>query len=187
MFTDGHPIGLHLRLKRQHAPFGTQGKGETHTVAIPAPHLQNPDTLIGIAASGSTPYVIGALTQARAAGILTASISSNPDSPMAEVADVAIEVIVGPEFVTGSSRMKSGTAQKMVLNMISTSVMICLGRVKGNRMVNMQLTNKKLVDRGTKMVAEALSRPYDQAHRLLCTYGSVQAAIDAVNQGKEQP
>lgn len=114
------------------------------------------DTVIGIAASGTTPYVIGALRKAREQGILTASISSNPDSPMAAEADIAIEMIVGPEFVTGSSRMKSGTGQKMILNMISTSVMIQLGRVKGNRMVNMQLTNQKLIDRGTRMVAAEL-------------------------------
>lgn len=136
------------------------------------------DTVIGIAASGTTPYVIGALRKAREQGILTASISSNPDSPMAAEADVAIEMIVGPEFVTGSSRMKSGTGQKMILNMISTSVMIKLGRVKGNRMVNMQLTNQKLVDRGTRMVAEELGFSYGQSQRLLLMYGSVKAAID---------
>lgn len=136
------------------------------------------DTVIGIAASGTTPYVIGALRKAREQGILTASISSNPDSPMAAEADVAIEMIVGPEFVTGSSRMKSGTGQKMILNMISTSVMIKLGRVKGNRMVNMQLTNQKLVDRGTRMVAEELGVNYGQSQRLLLMYGSVKAAID---------
>ena len=137
------------------------------------------DTVIGIAASGTTPYVIGALRKAREQGILTASISSNPDSPMAMEADVSIEMIVGPEFVTGSSRMKSGTGQKMILNMISTSVMIRLGRVKGNRMVNMQLTNQKLIDRGTRMVAEELSLPYNQSRHLLLMYGSVQAAVDA--------
>ena len=129
------------------------------------------DTVIGIAASGTTPYVIGALRKAREQGILTASISSNPDSPMAMEADVSIEMIVGPEFVTGSSRMKSGTGQKMILNMISTSVMIRLGRVKGNRMVNMQLTNQKLIDRGTRMVAEELNLPYNQSRHLLLMYG----------------
>ena len=112
------------------------------------------DTLVGIAASGTTPYVIGALRRARAEGLLTASISCNPDSPMAAEAEIAIEPVVGPEFVTGSTRMKSGTAQKMVLNMITTTAMIRLGRVKGNRMVNMQLTNQKLVDRGTRMIME---------------------------------
>lgn len=136
------------------------------------------DTVIGIAASGTTPYVIGALRKAREQGILTASISSNPDSPMAAEADIAIEMIVGPEFVTGSSRMKSGTGQKMILNMISTSVMIQLGRVKGNRMVNMQLTNQKLIDRGTRMVADELGLSYDQSQRLLLMYGSVKAAIE---------
>ena len=137
------------------------------------------DTVIGIAASGTTPYVIGALRKARLQGNLTASISSNPDSPMSKEVDIAIEMIVGPEFVTGSSRMKSGTGQKMILNMISTSVMIKLGRVKGNRMVNMQLTNNKLIDRGTRMVAEALQIDYNHAHRLLLLYGSVDQAISS--------
>lgn len=136
------------------------------------------DTVIGIAASGTTPYVIGALRKAREQGILTASISSNPDSPMAAEADIAIEMIVGPEFVTGSSRMKSGTGQKMILNMISTSVMIQLGRVKGNRMVNMQLTNQKLIDRGTRMVADELGLSYGQSQRLLLMHGSVKEAIE---------
>ena len=112
-------------------------------------NITDKDTVIGIAASGTTPYVIGALHEAREHGILTACITSNPDSPMAAESDVPIEMIVGPEYVTGSSRMKSGTGQKMILNMITTSVMIQLGRVKGNKMVNMQLSNKKLVDRGT--------------------------------------
>lgn len=142
-------------------------------------HIHSDDTLIGIAASGTTPYVIGALRKARENRILTASISCNPDSPMAQEADVAIEPIVGPEFVTGSTRMKSGTAQKMVLNMITTSVMIKLGRVKGNRMVNMQLTNLKLVDRGTRMIMEELHLEYDQAKNLLLLHGSVQEAIDS--------
>ncbi|MCD7976703.1 MAG: N-acetylmuramic acid 6-phosphate etherase [Tannerellaceae bacterium] len=137
------------------------------------------DTVIGIAASGTTPYVIGALRQARNKGILTASISSNPDSPMAQEADIAIEMIVGPEYVTGSSRMKSGTGQKLVLNMITTTTMIKLGRVKGNRMVNMQLTNAKLMDRGTRMIAEELDLPYDQAKNLLLLHGSVKKAMDA--------
>mgnify|MGYP001777606544 FL=1 len=141
--------------------------------------VNNLDTVIGIAASGTTPYVVGALRAARAHGILTASISSNPDSPIAHEADVPIEMIVGPEFVTGSSRMKSGTGQKMILNMISTSVMIQLGRVKGNRMVNMQLTNQKLVDRGTRMVADELGLDYEQAKRLLLLHGSVKKAVDA--------
>ena len=137
------------------------------------------DTVVGIAASGTTPYVIGALRKARENGILTASISSNPEAPISKEADIAIEMIVGPEFVTGSSRMKSGTGQKMILNMITTSTMIQLGRVKGNRMVNMQLSNQKLVDRGTRMVAEELGIEYEQAKRLLLLYGSVKKAVDA--------
>ena len=140
------------------------------------------DTVVGIAASGTTPYVIGALRKARENGILTASISSNPEAPISKEADIAIEMIVGPEFVTGSSRMKSGTGQKMILNMITTSTMIQLGRVKGNRMVNMQLSNQKLVDRGTRMVAEELGIEYEQAKRLLLLYGSVKKAVDAYHE-----
>ena len=146
-------------------------------------HVNRLDTVIGIAASGTTPYVIGALRQARIHGLLTASISSNPDSPMSQVADVAIEMIVGPEFITGSSRMKSGTGQKMILNMISTSIMIQLGRIKGNRMVNMQLTNQKLIDRGTRMIAEELGIDYEQAHHLLLIHGSVKDTIDFYRKG----
>lgn len=142
-------------------------------------HINTNDTLVGIAASGTTPYVIGALRKARSEGILTASISCNPDSPMAAEAEIAIEPIVGPEFVTGSTRMKSGTAQKMVLNMITTSTMIKLGRVKGNRMVNMQLTNQKLVDRGTCMIMEELRLDYEQSKNLLLLHGSVREAIDS--------
>ena len=143
------------------------------------------DTVVGIAASGTTPYVIGALRQARSQGILTAAISCNPQSPMAAEADIAIEPVVGPEFVTGSTRMKSGTAQKMILNMISTATMIQLGRVKGNRMVNMQLTNQKLVDRGTRMIMDELPLDYDAAQRLLLMYGSVKEAIQAYSAAKE--
>jgi len=137
------------------------------------------DTVIGIAASGTTPYVIGALHEARARGILTACITSNPDSPLAAEADFPIEMIVGPEFVTGSSRMKSGTGQKMILNMITTTVMIKLGRVKGNMMVNMQLTNQKLIDRGTRMIVKELGLDYDHAKAMLLLHGSVKDAIDA--------
>ena len=142
-------------------------------------HINTNDTMVGIAASGTTPYVIGALRKARSEGILTASISCNPDSPMAAEAEIAIEPVVGPEFVTGSTRMKSGTAQKMVLNMITTSTMIKLGRVKGNRMVNMQLTNQKLVDRGTRMIMEELRLDYEQSKNLLLLHGSVREAIDS--------
>lgn len=136
------------------------------------------DTLVGIAASGTTPYVIGAIEKARQQGILTAAITGNPGSPLALAVEIPIEVVVGPEYVTGSSRMKSGTAQKMILNMISTSVMIKLGRVKGNRMVNMQLTNSKLVDRGTRMVAQELGISYEAANRLLLEQGSARKAIE---------
>lgn len=139
------------------------------------------DVLVGIAASGTTPYVIGALREARKNGILTAAISCNPDSPVAQEAEIKIEPIVGPEYVTGSTRMKAGTAQKMVLNMITTSTMIKLGRVKGNRMVNMQLTNQKLVDRGTRMIVEELGLTYEQAKNLLLLNSSVKKAIDSFN------
>ena len=142
-------------------------------------NINEKDTVIGIAASGTTPYVIGALNDCRAHGILTAAITSNPDAPVSEAADIAIEMVVGPEYVTGSSRMKSGTGQKMICNMISTTVMIKMGRVKGNKMVNMQLTNAKLVDRGTRMVVDELKLTYDEAKRLLLMHGSVKAAVDA--------
>ena len=136
------------------------------------------DTVIGIAASGTTPYVVGGLREARKRGILTAAISSNPDSPIAQEAEIAIEMIVGPEFVTGSSRMKSGTGQKMICNMITTATMIKMGRVKGNKMVNMQLSNAKLVDRGTRMIVEELGLDYEEAKRLLLLHGSVKKAVD---------
>ena len=142
-------------------------------------HINSEDTVIGIAASGTTPYVIGAMRTAREHGILTGCITSNPNSPMAAEADVPIEVIVGPEYVTGSSRMKSGTAQKMILNMISTTIMIELGRVQGNKMVNMQLSNQKLIDRGTRMIIEELHLDYEKAEALLLLHGSVQSAIEA--------
>ncbi|MFS2879456.1 N-acetylmuramic acid 6-phosphate etherase [Phocaeicola vulgatus] len=142
-------------------------------------HITNKDILIGIAASGTTPYVIGALQKAREHGILTASISSNPGSPLSSVADIPIEMIVGPEFITGSSRMKSGTGQKMILNMISTTVMIKLGRVKGNRMVNMQLSNRKLIDRGVQMLIDELHINKAEAKQLLQEQGSVKKALDA--------
>ena len=138
-------------------------------------NITSNDTVIGIAASGTTPYVIGAIKDARAHGCLTAAITSNPDAPVSEAAEIPIEMIVGPEYVTGSSRMKSGTGQKLICNMISTS----MGRVKGNKMVNMQLTNKKLVDRGTRMVVEELGLGYDEAKRLLLLHGSVKKACDA--------
>ncbi len=139
------------------------------------------DTVIGIAASGSTPYVMGGLRQAMKKGLLTACITCNPGSAMSEFAKHPLEVAVGPEYITGSTRMKSGTAQKLILNMISTAVMIKMGRVKGNRMVDMQLSNDKLVDRGSKMVAEALSVDYGTANKLLLKHGSVRKAIDTAS------
>ena len=144
-------------------------------------HINQKDTVIGIAASGTTPYVIGALREARKHGILTGCITSNPNSPMAAEADVAIEMIVGPEYVTGSSRMKAGTAQKLVLNMISTATMIQLGKVKGNKMVDMQLSNAKLVDRGVKMIMGEIPVSYEKASELLAKYGSVRKAVDNFN------
>jgi N-acetylmuramic acid 6-phosphate etherase len=143
--------------------------------------IGNKDFVIGIAASGTTPYVIGALEECKRNGISTGSISCNPKSPVSKVADYPIEVVVGPEFVTGSTRMKSGTAQKLVLNMISTSLMIQLGRVEDNKMVNMQLSNDKLVDRGTKMLMNKIKiKDYDKAKELLLKYGSVKKAVDVV-------
>ncbi|AQG80915.1 N-acetylmuramic acid 6-phosphate etherase [Spirosoma montaniterrae] len=136
------------------------------------------DTVIGIAASGRTPYVIGGLNQARAAGLLTGCIVCNTGSAVAQAAEYPVEVVVGPEFVTGSTRMKSGTAQKLVLNMVSTSVMIQLGRVKGNKMVDMQLSNIKLKDRAAKMVISETGVDYATAEQLLAKYGSVRAAIE---------
>lgn len=141
--------------------------------------INNTDVVVGIAASGSTPYVIGGLKTARVNGILTACITNNPSSPITKVSDIPIEINVGPEFVTGSTRMKSGTSQKLALNMISTALMIKIGRVKGNKMVNMQLTNDKLVDRGTRYIVEGLGVDYDQAEKLLKKYGSVKNALDA--------
>ena len=142
--------------------------------------VSDKDVVVGIAASGTTPYVIAALEKCRRHGIITGSITCNPDAPVSKVADYPIEVVVGPEFVTGSTRMKSGTAQKLVLNMISTSAMIMLGRVEGNRMVNMQLSNEKLVDRGVRMVMERLPQLcYERAKELLLRHGSVKKAVDS--------
>jgi|SRR6218665_92899 len=145
-------------------------------------NVSDKDVVIGIAASGTTPYVIGALDECRKHGIITGSISCNPDSPISAAADFPIEVVVGPEFVTGSTRMKSGTAQKLVLNMISTSAMIQLGRVEDNKMVNMQLTNEKLIDRGVKMLMERLDwTDYEKAKQLLVKYGSVKKAAESIS------
>ena len=141
------------------------------------------DVVIGIAASGTTPYVIGALEKCNSLGIATGCITSNEGSPLALAAKYPVVVVVGPEFVTGSSRMKAGTAQKLVLNMISTAAMIRLGRVQGNKMVDMQLSNNKLVDRGTRMIREALSISEEKANQLLTTHGSVRKAITAYRNG----
>ncbi len=142
--------------------------------------IEEKDVLIGIAASGTTPYVLGGIRDARKNGILTAGITNNPGSPLAEAAEIPIEIEVGPEFVTGSTRMKSGTSQKLVLNMITTTLMIRIGRVKGNKMVNMQLSNNKLVDRGTRYLMEGLQLDYEEAQKVLHEYGSVRKALEAL-------
>ena len=134
--------------------------------------------MVGIAASGRTPYVIGALKWAKEEGLLTLGITSNPNSQVALLADIPLVAETGPEFVTGSTRMKAGTAQKLILNQLSTGIMIQCGHVQGNRMVDMALANAKLVDRGTRMVSEALNIPMDRAQQLLTECGSVRNAID---------
>lgn len=141
-------------------------------------NINENDTLIGIAASGTTPYVVGGLRDARSRGILTACVTCNPGAPVTEFSDHPVVAVVGPEVVTGSTRMKSGTAQKLILNMITTTTMIRLGRVKDNRMVDMQLSNAKLVDRGTKMIVEQLGLNYEEAKRRLLLAGSVRQVIE---------
>ena len=158
---------------------GAEDDGEQGWKDLEAFNVTEKDTLVGVAASGTTPYVIGAIKEARKRGLLTACITSNPGSPVTEVAEIPITPVVGPEFVTGSSRMKSGTSQKLICNMITTSIMIGLGRVRGNKMVNMQLSNQKLVDRGTRMLVEELGLPYDEAKQLLLIHGEVQRAVEA--------
>ena len=148
-------------------------------------HISEKDFVVGIAASGTTPYVVGTLRQCKLHDIETGCIVCNEESPLAAVSDYPVEVVVGPEFVTGSTRMKSGTAQKLILNMISTTVMIQLGRVEDNRMVNMQLNNEKLRDRGVHMLMEKLNmKDYSAAKKLLEQYGSVKKAMDAVKGNK---
>ena len=137
------------------------------------------DVVIGIAASGTTPYVIGGLNKCHENNILTGCITCNEGSPLALTAQFPVVVVVGPEFVTGSSRMKAGTAQKLVLNMISTATMIQLGKVKGNKMVDMQLSNEKLIDRGVKMIMTEISVSYEEASALLSKHGSVRKAVDS--------
>ncbi|GAB4107691.1 N-acetylmuramic acid 6-phosphate etherase [Echinicola sediminis] len=147
--------------------------------------VQELDTVIGIAASGTTPYVIGGVKAAREKGLLTGCVTCNEGSPLAAEVECPIEVVVGPEFVTGSTRMKSGTAQKLVLNMISTSVMIKLGKVRGNKMVNMQLSNQKLVERGTRMIEDATGLGETAAKELLLKYGSVREALEEWSNQKQ--
>jgi N-acetylmuramic acid 6-phosphate etherase len=142
-------------------------------------NINDKDTVIGIAASGTTPYVISAMNNCRSNNIVTGCITCNPGSPIMDAADFPIAAVVGPEFVTGSTRMKAGTAQKLILNMISTAVMIRLGKVKGNKMVDMQLSNNKLIDRGTKMVMKELSIDEKTAEQLLKENGSVRKAVEA--------
>jgi len=142
-------------------------------------NINEQDAVVGLAASGTTPYVIGGLNTARKHGVLTGCIVCNEGGPIAKESDFAVEIVVGPEFLTGSTRMKSGTAQKLALNMLSTAVMIKLGKVKGNKMVDMQLTNHKLVDRGTQMVMEELNIDHQQAEELLLRFGSVRKAVEA--------
>lgn len=141
-------------------------------------HINENDVVIGIAASGTTPYVIGGLEKCNENNIITGCITCNQGSPLSQTAQFPIEVVVGPEFVTGSSRMKAGTAQKLVLNMISTATMIQLGKVKGNKMVDMQLSNVKLIDRGVKMIMGEINVTYEEAEILLKKYGNVRNAID---------
>ena len=145
-------------------------------------NINKDDTVIGIAASGSTPYVVGGVKKAGENGLLTGCVTCNPDGKLVEAAEIPVVAVVGPEFVTGSTRMKAGTAQKMILNMITTTVMIKLGRVKGNKMVNMQLTNKKLIERGTRMIVEELGIQRDAARILLLEHGSVRKAIEYYRQ-----
>lgn len=147
-------------------------------------NINDKDVLVGIAASGTTPYVIGGLRAANANGVVTGCIVCNEGGPIAAIAQYPVEVVSGPEFVTGSTRMKAGTAQKLVLNMLSTSVMIQLGRVKGNKMVDMQLSNHKLIDRGTRMVMDATGADEQTAADLLEKYGSVRKAVDHYMQEK---
>lgn len=142
--------------------------------------ISNKDIVIGIAASGKTPYVLGALKQCQKSGITTGCVVCSKESPIATASDYPIEVLVGPEYVTGSTRMKSGTAQKMVLNMITTACMIGLGRVKGNKMIDMQIANNKLVDRGVRQIMESSNCTYEEANKLLLSYGSVRKALNSL-------
>ncbi len=149
--------------------------------------ISGKDFVVGISASGTTPYVLGGLKDCRHHGIKTGCIVCNNNSPIAGFADCPVEIVVGPEFVTGSTRMKAGTAQKLVLNMLTTAVMIKLGRVKDNKMVDMMLTNKKLVERGTRMLMNLYKWEYDYAKESLLKFGNVRAVIDKTEAEKEKP
>jgi N-acetylmuramic acid 6-phosphate etherase len=146
---------------------------------LQAHNISSKDVVVGISASGTAPYVIGALKACQENGVSTGCISCNKNSPMAQVSDFPVEAVVGPEFVTGSTRMKAGTAQKLVLNMITTSTMVKLGKVKGNKMVDMQLSNNKLVDRGIRMIMEETTVERETAAKLLEAHGSVRKAVEA--------
>ena len=150
-------------------------------IDLQAHDIKSNDVVVGVSASGTTPYVVGALKKCQKEKIITGCIVCNINSPIANISDYPVEIIVGPEFVTGSTRMKAGTAQKLVLNMISTSVMISLGRVKGNKMVDMQLSNNKLVERGVKMIMNEIGVDYEKANILLEKHGSVRDAITKYN------
>ena len=144
------------------------------------------DTLVGIATSGRTPYVIGGVREARKHGVLTACITCNPDTPLEKEVDIPIVAVVGPEFITGSTRLKAGTATKMILNMITTGTMIKLGRVKGNKMVDMQLTNQKLVKRGTRIIMDETGLPEEEARKRLLKYGSVRRVLEEYGREKRE-
>lgn len=157
---------------------GAEDNTELAWLELLEQNIQPNDSLIGIAASGTTPYVIGGIIKAKEYGCITGCITCNQNSPLAQAVDYPVEIVVGPEFVTGSTRMKAGTAQKLALNMISTTLMIRLGRVKGNKMVNMQLTNQKLIRRGTRMIMEELNIPEEEARERLLKFGSVKKTLE---------
>ena len=162
---------------------GAEDDAEQGWKDLKAHGIQAQDTVVGIAASGRTPYVIGALRQARLRGVLTGCVTCNPESQIIQACDHPVVAVTGPEFVTGSTRMKAGTATKLILNRLTTATMIQLGHVHGNRMVDMQLTYAKLMQRGARMVAEATGLGLVESEALLTSYGSVRAAVDAHQQG----
>ena len=164
------------------AQFGAEDDAEQGWKDLEAHGIQELDTVVGIAASGRTPYVIGALRHARLRGILTGCVTCNPESAIVQACDHPIVAVTGPEFVTGSTRMKAGTATKLILNRLTTATMIQLGHVHGNRMVDMQLTNAKLVQRGARMVSEATGLALEDAELMLKQHGSVRAAVEAHEQ-----